>query len=158
MCKTEFDKQKNHDDLLRPLDPDSLNTVLWNDKCDYVNVETCTKLNPNKYNLVVLQHNIRSLLPNQTQLKQLMHTLKMKDSEVDLCLLCETFLSDKTNRLTHIPGYTVVENHHKNSKGGGVAILVKNGISFRRRQDLDVFKEKLIESVFIKILAKMANT
>ena len=48
----------------------------------------------------------------------------------------------------------VVEKHRSLSKGGGVAIVVKNGISFRRRHDLDVFKEKSIELVFIKILAK----
>ena len=51
--------------------------------------------------------------------------LKTRDSEVDLCLLCETFLSAKTNGLAHLPGYTVVENHHQNSKGGSVAILLQ---------------------------------
>ena len=85
-------------------------------ECDYVNVETCTRLNPEKYSLVVLQHNIRSLLSNQTQLKELIHTLDRKESEVDLCLLCETYLSDKTKGLVNIPGYTVIEKHCTNSK------------------------------------------
>ena len=138
-CISKRKQSKTKDELLKPIVFESLNTVLWIDKYDYVNIETCTKLNPENYNLMIMQHNIRSLLPNQTELRELMQTLKLKDSRVDIGLLCGTFLSDKTKGFANIPGYTLVERHYVSSKGGGVSILLKDGISLQRRQDLDVF-------------------
>ena len=42
----------------------------------------------------------------------------------------------------------------KNKKGGGVSILIREGISFKHRGDLEVFEEGQTESVFIEILRK----
>ena len=39
-------------------------------------------------------------------------------------------------------------------KGGGVTILLKDGITYKRRKDLDIFQEKETESVFVEILSK----
>ena len=96
-----------------------------------MNIETWTKLNPENYNLVIMQHNIRSFLPNQTELRELMQTLELKHSRVDIGPLCGTFLSDKTKGFANIPGYTLVKRHSVSSKGGGVSILLKDGISFK---------------------------
>ena len=37
-------------------------------KCDYVELDKCVNLNPNNYNLIVMQLNIRSLLSHQEDL------------------------------------------------------------------------------------------
>ena len=57
MCFTNIDK-KLMDNLDRPLEIDTLNRNLWNDKCDYMNVEDCCNLNPDNFNFIVMQHNI----------------------------------------------------------------------------------------------------
>ena len=48
--------------------------------------------------------------------------------------------------MVNIPGYTHI-------KGGRVSILVKEGISYKRRKDLNVFQGET-ESLFIEILSK----
>ena len=53
--------------------------------------------------------------------------------------------------MVRIPGYTHVGNYRKNKKGGGVSILIKDGISYKRRQDLDGFEEGQTESVLVEI-------
>ena len=61
------DNISTKDNLERPLIKDNLETSLWNNKCDYIKIEQCTNLNPDNYNLVVLELNIRSLLVHQTE-------------------------------------------------------------------------------------------
>ena len=56
--------------------------------------------------------------------------------------------------MAKIPGYTHVGNCQKGKKGGGVSILLKEGITYKRRMDLDIFDEGKTESVFIVILSK----
>ena len=101
------------DNLLRSCDLEELDSSLWNDKCDYMELDHCTNLNPNNYNLMVLQLNIRSLLAHQSELKQLIRTTEHKNSCIDLILLCETFLSKHTSIMVDIPGFTHIGQHQK---------------------------------------------
>ena len=117
-----------------------------------------SNLNPNNYNLIVMQLNVRSLLAHQQELCQLLRMTERKNSQIDLLLLYETFLSKQTLSMVRIPRSTHVGNCRKNKKGGGVSILIRDGISYKRRLDLDVFEEGLSESVFIEIRSKMAST
>ena len=71
-----------------------------------------------------------------------------------MVLLCETFLNKKTSKLVNIPGYTMISNSRSLAKGGGTAILVKEGLKYNTCKDLDIFIEKKVESVFVEILAK----
>ena len=95
MC---FSKQdvKLFDNPNWPLELDNINRNLWNDKYHYVDLEDCKILNPNNYNLVVVQHNIHSLFSNQCDLKNLLNNLSLINSKVDIILLCETHLSKQT--------------------------------------------------------------
>ena len=142
------------DSLQRPLNLDELNLSLWSDKCDYLYPSKCINLNPHNFNFVILQHNVRSLPCNISETKLLLETLHNKNSTVDIMMLCETFLSKNTAKLIKIPGYTLVSNYPKNHKGGGMSVLIKDGIPFKRRKDLDVFEEKHTESTFIEISLK----
>ena len=59
--------------------------------------------------------------------------------------------------MVRIPRYTHVGNYRKNKKGWGVSILIKDGISYKRCGDLDVFEEGQTESVFVEIRSKNAK-
>ena len=107
---------------------ENLDGSLWSDKCDYIMTEECDNLNTLNYNFIVMQLNICSLLSNIGELKFLLTKLEQKDLTVDVVLLCETFLSKKTEKLVNIPHYHLHANHRSKHKGGGTAILVRDGI------------------------------
>ena len=56
--------------------------------------------------------------------------------------------------MVNVGGYTHIGNYRSKKKGGGVSILLKEGISYKRRPDLDIFQEGETESVFVEILSK----
>ena len=145
---------KDSDVLDGPILMENLDSSLWNNKCDYIELEQCKNLNLNNYNLVIVQLNIRSLLSKQVELKLLLSDLEKRGSKVDLILLCKTFLSDSTLKLVNIPGYKLYSDHRKHYKGEGMAVLVRNDIINKRRTDLMAFQEKVIESTFIEIQSK----
>ena len=153
MCLSKFE-QKSKDILERPLNLNSLDESLWNDKCDYLDLHSATYLNPSGLNLVILELNMRSILSHLSDLKQLLHVLESKNSRADIILLCETFLTKSTENLVKVPGYTLICSNRKHSKGGGTAILLQNGITFKRRTDIEIFREKDVESTIIEIVAK----
>ena len=133
---------------------DSINRDLWNDKCDYIDVSDCPNLNPNGHNFIILQYNIQSLLAHQEALRRLLNNLQNKNSRVDIVLLSETHLNSQTVKFVNIPGYQHVANYRTNYKGGGTSILIHESIPYRKRKDLEVFDEKLVESTYVEITGK----
>ena len=106
------------------MDFDNMDRSLWNDKCDYYDMDKCDNLIPNGYNFIIFQLNIRSLLSHQNELKELLKKLENKNSRVDTLLLCETNLNKYTTKLVKIPGFNFESNHRVTNKGGGTAILI----------------------------------
>ena len=101
-----------------------------NDKCDYMELHDCKNFNPRNHNFVMLQLNIRSILSNQTDLKRLLNNLEVKNSKVDIALLCETHLMKNTVGFVNIPNYTHIAYYRTSMKGGGTSILIRNNIPF----------------------------
>ena len=101
-----------------------------------------------------MQHNICSVLSNQCDLRNLLNSLSLKNSKVDIILLCETHLSKQTVGFVNIPNYTQVANYRSTHKGGGTSILIRNDIPFKRRKDLEKFIEKEVESTYMEITAQ----
>ena len=97
---------------------------------------------------------IRSVLGHQQELCQLIRSTERKNSWIDVILLCETFLSSKTKSMVNIPGFSHICNYRKTKKGGGVSTLLRDGITYKHRSDLDIFEEGLTESVFVEIRSK----
>ena len=60
----------------------------------------------------------------------------------------------RTTKLVNIPNYTLVSNHRQNRKGSGTCILIRNGITFKLRKDLDHNEHNVIETTYIEITAK----
>ena len=102
---------------------------------------------------MVLQWNIRSLMKNLNELKLLLNKLEKENLPVDILLLCEMFLTKATSKLIAVQDYTVYYTNRKDHKGGGTVILVRNGITHKRRKDLEVMIEKEVELIYIEITA-----
>ena len=56
--------------------------------------------------------------------------------------------------MVNIPGYNHIYEHRQDQKGGGVSILLKTSIPYKRRKDLDVFHERKTECLFVEIVSK----
>ena len=115
----------------RPHELSAWDKSIWSDKCDYVDPLKCINLNPDEYNLVT-QLNIQSLLSHQTELKRLLQILETRNSKVDATLLCKTFLTKLTDKVRNIPGYTLINNNRLHAEEGGVAILLRNDITYKK--------------------------
>ena len=44
-----------YDKLNWPLINEDIDNSRWNDKCDYIEIEKCVNLNPDKYNFILVQ-------------------------------------------------------------------------------------------------------
>ena len=53
MCH-EDSCQEQTDAVDRQIELDELDNTLWNDKCDYIDLEHCVNLNLNNYNLIIM--------------------------------------------------------------------------------------------------------
>ena len=119
--------------------------------CKYVEVdEIDTKLCPNSFAFRTMHFNVRSLNENFHKLQLLLHNLEDSNLDLDFILLCETFLNDNNCMMFNLSGYSKVEKHRTQSRGGGVTIYAKNCYDFKIREDLSYFEEGIFESLFIE--------
>ena len=128
------------DSLYRSLDLFNVNESLWSDKCDYMDVEKCSNLNPNSINFIMLQLNVHSMLAHQSELRSLLNELDKKHGRVDIFLLSETFLMRKTEKLVNINMYNSAFNSCMEHKGSSLCILVRSNVPYRRWKDIDIKK------------------
>ncbi len=144
---------------------DSLNPLL-ND-CKYYEPSSFDKITGNRFKMKILHLNIRSLPGKLSKLLDLLSKLKDSNHEIDIILLCETFLTDTTKDSVDIKGYTLKEDHRKTMTRGGVAIYINDKLNFTERPDLSIFDEGhfewspiLINSLFwinMKVFYKKLN-
>ena len=73
---------------------------------------------------------------------------------MDIILLCEMNINKKTAHFFNVPGFNTEFNNRTIFKGGGTAILVREGINYIRRKDLEVNIEKEIESTYQELQAR----
>ena len=93
-------------------------------KCDYAD-SAITKNDPTVLRL--LQLNRRGLVNKQDDLNELLIT-----NDIDIALICETWLSDYNIGRVAINGYDFVFENRKNRKGGGVGIFLRNTLKYRK--------------------------
>ena len=98
----------------------------------------------------MLFHNIRSTRGPELELFEA--EIRRWGVPWDIIGLAETWLDAESEKLLNVKGYTAVCASRKNKSGGGVALLIKEGLTFRVRTDLGFFKEGVIESVFVEII------
>lgn len=117
----------------------------------YYDPETfCSEFKENK-NLSVLSLNVQSLSAKFSSLLDLISFWKQKGVIFDIICLQETF-NIPVPSLFSIPNYhDIIYKTRSNFAGGGVAIFVHSSLKFSILNEYSIFKEKIIESLFIEI-------
>ena len=70
----------------------------------------------------------------------------------DVMGLAETWLDAESEKSLVIQGYSAICASRKRKGGGGVAVLVRDGLTYRERPDLSKFVEGEFESTFVEII------
>ena len=146
-----FEINENDHQVFGDIDPDVnfINSIsLYQNSCDYHLEKSFNELLDNHNIRFSLCHlNIRSIKQNVTKFETF---LEMLNLEFTIIGLTETWLHDHDCNLYSLNGYHIAENHRESCNGGGVAVCIKDCISFTKRCDLSVFNCD-IESVFVEI-------
>ena len=120
-------------------------------RCEYYDLDVVDE-NVNREDFsqyCVLHLNIRSLRTKLDELRILISQIEKRFTAVNFILICETHLTDVTVSYVNIEGYNF-EYKNRDGLGGGVAIFIKEGIKYRRRDDLAVNVNKEFESLVIE--------
>ena len=102
--------------------------------------------------------NIHSLPSKYDQLQLMMRRLNTKKIELDYILLCETFLNNNNQSLYNIKGYEMITRNRITNTKGGVAIYLKNNITYKRRNDLEINIDGEFESIFLETNSNKTKT
>ena len=70
----------------------------------------------------------------------------------DVVGLTETWLDEESEKGLAVGGYGAVCASRKEKGGGGVALLLKDGLTYRERPDLGTFTEGVFECIFVEII------
>ena len=100
--------------------------------------------------LSLLFHNIRSV--KGPGLELLEGELRRWQVQWDVVGLAETWLDEESEKNVAVSGFGVVCASRSRMRGGGVALLIRDGLTYRERPDLGIFEEGLFESVFVEII------
>ena len=100
--------------------------------------------------LSVLFHNVRSAKGPGFELFEA--ELRRWGVLWDVVGLAETWLDTESEKGLCVGGFGAVCASRKRKMGGGVALLVRDGLTYRERPDLGTFTEGVFESVFIEII------
>ncbi len=141
-------------DLFQLLD-DGNNPLLSD--CCYYEPREISQITDNIFKLKILHLNIHSIPDKKGQLISLLEQLKAANCEIDIVLLCETFVNAKNRDQCKINGYHFEDNFRKNIGRGGVAIYIHNKLKYKLRDDLALFEEGFFESCFIEIFNGKKN-
>ena len=70
----------------------------------------------------------------------------------DVVGLAETWLDAESEKEMAVKGYGVVCASREEKGGGGVAPMIKDGLTYRERPDLGKFDKGVFESLFVEIV------
>lgn len=115
--------------------------------CNYAYVNNVTHFG----NLNTLHLNIRSLNKNKDNLSELLHQLSNAGVDVDIILLCETWLNAENDLMPQIDGYDYFLQNRSIGRGGGIAIFIRKCFSAVIRDDIDFNLDEYYESLFVDV-------
>jgi len=146
----EFECLSKNNSLQKALETlesiDSINTVI-----PYCNTNEFNNLRINeKTTLGILHLNISSLASHIDDLKLLLSLINKK---IHIICLSESRIKKGQLPTTNIqiPGYTF-EHVPTESSAGGTLIYVSNDIQFKLRKDLNIYKARELESIFVELI------
>ncbi len=134
------------------LDEDDPQTPETNMNCKYYGTEDFAKakFNPAK-TLSIFHLNIHSMELHSEGLNCL---LNMINHHFDFLCISESKIRKGINPKVNIdlPGYQPPEGTPTEANKGGVLIYVKQGINYKPRPDLNIYKSRELESFFIEVI------
>ena len=68
--------------------------------------------------------------------------------------ISETWINNDNESLIHLPGYSFVNINRKTKSFGGVGMFIPSALTYRVRNDLNLQKDDIIESIFIETYLK----
>ena len=140
--------QSDLDDIIEDIISTENNLIL--NSCRYLSPEHT--IEENHLDSTSLLHlNICGLYHRIGELKSLICHLSSLHIQPDIILLCGTFLNDNNTKLCQMQGYQIITKNQSVKKGGGIAILAKDGIKLSIMDNLSIHEEGVYESLFIKI-------
>ena len=123
-----------------------------NMNCNYFSIAEFSKLklNPMK-SFSVIHLNIHSI---ELHIDELRLTLELLNFHFDIICISESKIHKDVDPKINIDiaGYQLPLSTPSEAKKGGVLIYVKNGITYKPRPDLSLYKAKELESLFIEII------
>ena len=111
--------------------------------CSYLTMEEYNSLQVNANDLAILQLNIYGPINKQADLNKIL-------MDVNVALLCETWLRTETTHLINIPSFSYVGKERKGKKGRGMGILIDNDLKHRKRPNLEIESE-ILEHIVIEL-------
>jgi gamma-glutamylcyclotransferase (GGCT)/AIG2-like uncharacterized protein YtfP len=133
-------------DLVAKLDDSTIITG-----CEYYETEEIKNIDYSDSNLNIIHINIRNMESKIDPLLDLLNKLKYENYEIDIVLICETFMNDSNIDQCVLPGFNMEYNNRKIKKQGGVAVYINNKLKYTTRQDLSIFHEGILECCFIEL-------
>jgi hypothetical protein len=104
-----------------------------------------------KSNLFILNLNIQSLQSKYTSLKETLDFFRDKQFLFDIICLQEVWNVDYPE-LFPLEGYLpLIVNCRKGARGGGVGIYIRSNLQYKIRDDLNVFYDRVLESLVIEV-------
>ena len=97
------------------------------------------------------------MFPNKKidKLKELIQSLYQKKIEVDVILLCETFLHTEALKLVQIQNFSPYYNNRENTTGEGIAMYLNDKFLHKEQLDLDLFEKGFFKYKFCEVAINM---
>ena len=143
MCMDDCDAESNLFNLL------SINSKYYD-----VDINILQDESDIHFQYKTLHLNIQGLHAKFDDFKFLLLQLNEQNIQLDIIMLCETFLNDNNADLYHIPGYHFVYHNRKNMIKGGVAMYIRDTLNYKLRNDISIFIEGEFECIFVEISDK----
>ena len=147
MCLNNILRCRDSNLPYNPLDTEGF--VDFEDSCDYIEIEEANNTNTEIYDLIIMQINTRGLIGKQKELSHLLFDI-LGESVLDAVILCETWLTQESEKRVSFPGYTYYGIPRKHKKGGGVGFLLRDNLKFKPKL-LCEDSETDCESCFVEI-------
>ena len=90
-------------------------------------------------------------------IKKILQFIASLRHSFSVLLLTETWATDANQSLLIIPGYSCVMKPHANRIGGGVAIYVKDILSYSVRNDINLINCDNVDFAFVQLIVGECN-
>jgi exonuclease III len=142
-------------DILRGNDDDiDLNSPYSNSEisCEIYDTANFTSTFSNSKNFSMMSLNIQSLQAKFSEFEEYIYELSRNNCNFDVICLQELWrLNDPDFFDLNNYQKLVFKSRQSNVQGGGVGFFIKNSIKFKLLDDISIFVDKVIESIFIEV-------